>query len=100
MKSVGVMIWDPATGKQTAKVQDPNAPLITKMAWRPDGTAIATGNVFGQLQLWDPATGKEIAALGKHERMVNAIVWRPDGKALATVGDDDTVRIWPVPAGK
>jgi WD40 repeat protein len=81
---------------------------VTGAAFRPDGTVLATTDIFGGTRLWDPATGLafggelkspwpdsleptvDLPALG----LRNA--FNADGTLLATTGVDGRAMVWSV----
>ena len=77
------------------------------IAFRPDGSTVATGHWDGSVRLWDAATGRSIATLIGHTSAVSSLAFSPDGGRLASTGDrmwhqgsgniiDGTVRVWDV----
>ena len=66
---------------------------VSRMAFSPDGTTIATGSHEGSVRLLDALTGAEI-----HRREVgspvNAVAFSPDGARLAAASADGFVRGW------
>jgi WD40 repeat protein len=85
-------VWDPATGEQLRALGD-QAEKTWSMAWRPDGTQVATGS-DRTVHIWDPRTGTAIHTLHGHRRAVTSTRWSPDGSLLATASADGTARIW------
>jgi WD40 repeat protein/tRNA A-37 threonylcarbamoyl transferase component Bud32 len=89
-----VRVWDATTGKQTQELGSHNW-VITAIAFRPDGQAIASASADGTVRIWDVGTGKPKVLLEPpHEGRVNTVAFSPDGKRLASGGRDWTVRIW------
>lgn len=70
------------------------------VAYSPDGTTLAAGNVRGDLKLWDVATGREKAVLRGHKGSVWRAAFSPDGKILASASYDGTVGLWDPAAGR
>jgi WD40 repeat protein len=80
-----------------------HARWVAGVAFRPDGTLLATGSHDGTIKLWDVATGKEVRTLTGHTREVTAVAFSPDGKVLAsgsTDAADNTLKLWEVDSGK
>ena len=81
---------------------DGHAAPVTDVAFRPDGTRLATASYDGTVLLWDvsgPGRPKPLTRL-HHRRLVNAVRWnpvRPD--VLATASADKTVAVWRTPDG-
>jgi eukaryotic-like serine/threonine-protein kinase len=67
-------------------------PLVS-VAWKPDGTQLATGSETGAIQLWQP-DGRPGLLLKGHSDRANSVAWSTDGSWLASGGRDNTVRIW------
>jgi len=66
--------------------------LVTALAWRPTGTAIAVGDADGRTQLWR-INGK---AADRRARLecgggVAALVWSPDGEMLVVASEDGNI---------
>ena len=82
------------------------------MAFRPNGTLLASGCGDGTVWLWNPATGQRTATLHATSSFrygVPEVAFSPDGTLLASADTDGTVRMWhpatgqpasaPIPAG-
>src|SRR6266849_3964 len=100
-----VVLWDTATGKETAVLKEHKYHLQT-MVFSPDGKTLATGygdgnSHNGQIKLWDVASGKEKKTLEGHpDGMIWSFAYSPDGKTLASASHDKTVKLWNVETGK
>ena len=74
----------------------PDAPkTISALAWKPDGTAIASA-CFGHVVVWDAATfaaQKEFP----YGNAIYALTWSPDNRWLVAGCHDNAVHLW-VPA--
>jgi WD40 repeat protein len=75
----------------------------TAVAFRPDGTWLATGDDGGGVQVWEVATGKLIRTLKIHDYNVTALAFHADGKRLAAAGERSgnpgTVKVWDAVSG-
>jgi eukaryotic-like serine/threonine-protein kinase len=95
-----IRLWDPATGQQTALLQEKVDPTNLErnplVYYSPDGSRLATasgsGSVLDDLdgvlgagasRLWDAITGKQIAVMGPWQEGVRSLAFRPDGKRVA-----------------
>ena len=76
-----------------AVVLEGHTEQLTSLAYRPDGSQLATGSEDHQVRLWDAATGRARATLD-HEDSVFALSYSPDGSRLATASKDGAVRLW------
>jgi WD40 repeat protein/serine/threonine protein kinase len=97
---IGVM--DLHTGKELWTTVAAKVPLITALAFSPDGKTLASGAGFADsdIHLWDVATGREIGKLAGHGSWVSYLIFSPDGKKLTSSSADQTIRIWDVDSQK
>jgi WD40 repeat protein len=66
------------------------------VAFRPDGTRIASGGLDTTVRLWDAETGKPIGdPLSGHMDAVSSVAFSPDGKRIVSGSADKTLRLWP-----
>ena len=81
------------------KPRTPVRPLISALAYRPDGKLLALGT-YKEVRLVDPATGKVAATLPGEAEDVRAVAFSGDGKLLAAAGGlparSGEVKIWDV----
>lgn len=116
----GGQLWDTASGQHVGEpmpgqtfVADGQASTYTvgTVAFSPDGTLVATGDVDGYIRLWDAASRKPIGqpiAAELDDTVtgggVIALAFSPDGTVLASAGMDGSVKLWNVatrsPAGR
>jgi WD40 repeat protein len=88
----GVWFWSP----------DPAAPAplrkydwkgsVLRLAWAPNGYAIAAGNQDSSVHFWFTDTGKDLEMTG-YPGKVRELAWDPTGRFLAT-GGSPVVTIW------
>jgi len=101
-------LWDAATGR----LADPpvriaasrsgsfHPPLISSVAFSPDGTLLAIGDIAGYVHMLRPPSAQPAreALLAVPERFgtgsVTSVAFSPDGRLLATAGSDGEVRLW------
>ena len=80
----------PASGPPAARsgktlvTLGPEAGLVVKLAWSPDGRQIAYGTSEGRVATIDAASGATIKTFPKHAREVAGIVWSSAGRTLVT----------------
>jgi WD40 repeat protein len=77
---------------------------IQKLAWSPDGKALAAGAVVGgsfpgpsAVKVFDPATGAEVLAEQAASAYVYSLTYSPDGRYLVEGWLEGHVRIWDGP---
>jgi WD40 repeat protein len=72
---------------------------VFSIAFSPDGTRFATGEIGGFLRLWDLASGQVLWGLKGHRSWVWSLAFSPDGDWLATATGDHVVGLWDVEQG-
>ncbi len=73
---------------------EPEAGLITSLAYRPYGDELAIG-AYQRALLRDPTGRLKLGrAIDAHIDWIRALAYSPDGALLATVGDDRALRFW------
>jgi len=91
-----VQLWDPATGKQVAKLTGPTD-WVLAVAFSPDGKLVAAGGHDGRLWLWETESGKKLfdvavqlpgAAKDAPAVVVYSLAFSPDSKKVAVGGSD------------
>ena len=74
---------------------------VCKLAFTPDGTVLASGDVNGTIHLWSLPAGRKIATFKPYISPVNELVFAPDGKTLASTNLHScfagTILLWNVP---
>jgi hypothetical protein len=73
---------------------------VTRVAFGPDGTRLASGDRGGTVRVWDAETGQETLILKGHTSTVTSVAFCPDGQRLASGDDDGTVRVWDAETGQ
>ncbi|WEH12200.1 NB-ARC domain-containing protein [Streptomyces sp. VNUA24] len=67
---------------------------VRTVAFKPDGTSLATVGEDGQMWLWDPNTAIPVASFGTDSiRGIRAAAYSPDGTVLATADDYRTLHL-------
>ena len=80
-----VRIWDPATGRETARI----AHNARSVAWSPDGARIASAGESGlEIRSWDPRDEGRLEPVLRQPGHVTSLSWSPDGRRLAAFSDD------------
>src|SRR5262249_25736645 len=62
------------------------SPVVTSLAFSPDGKRLAAGSADRLVRTWDAGTGEELLALKGHANGVTGVAFSPDGKHLAPAG--------------
>ncbi len=81
---------------------------IYTVAWRPDGSEVASGDAAGTIRLWNLATAHERLSLQGTDNQepswetttVQALHFSSDGSQLASVTADGTFRTWDANTGQ
>lgn len=93
-----VKVFDTTTGRELQTLGDGKS-FIWRVAFRPDGRAVAAARQDGTGVVWDLANGREVCSLHGHTNFVRGIVFSPDGDRLATSSYDKTIRLWDARTG-
>ncbi len=89
-----IRFWDPATGKEQHRIQEPEPWVAYLLAISPDGNVLAAGEMVPdpkvlvpQLRttLWDVATGKELRTI-QPEGIFTQLGFSSDGQTLVGLG--------------
>ncbi len=107
-----IQIWDVASGEAVQRLQggweDEAAQQdwlghqhqISALAFSPDGTYLASGDVAGNMWIWDLEDGEAAWETRGHLGSVADLSFEPDGNFLVSGGSDNMVRIWQIPGGR
>jgi WD40 repeat protein len=87
-----VQLWDLSTALALRAMKPVGA--ARTLAYAPDGTTLAVGQIDGTISLFAAATGHRLASSQGHEWAIFGIDISPDGRLLATASGDATVKIW------
>jgi WD40 repeat protein len=91
-----VKLWEVASGRELAcfPVGQRRVP-VTAMTLSPDGTLLATGQLYeAEVWLWDAPGGRPRRTLPEVAIAVRALAFSPDGGLLALARQDRTVDLW------
>ena len=88
-----VKIFDAITGEELLTLKG-HSNTNWGLAYRADGSRLATSGRDGTARIWDTKTGEMLVVLTGHTSSVDAVRFSPDGERLATGSADGTVRIW------
>lgn len=92
-------IWNVAGAQAKIALQQQTG-ILTSVAWRPDGLALALGSGDMGIYFWHwTDTGGDIPRLRGHHGEVTAVLFLPDGGPLVSSSQDGTMHLWDVDAG-
>jgi WD40 repeat protein/tRNA A-37 threonylcarbamoyl transferase component Bud32 len=91
--SADVTIFDPAEPNTNLKLAG-HAGQVNAVAWKPDGSALATASHDRVIKIWNAHTGQEIRSLHGHDDKITSLDWHPDGQLLVSAGHDHLIRLW------
>jgi WD40 repeat protein len=93
-------VWDPATGREVARLQGHERPVYWA-SLSADGRKAVTGSEDETARLWDADTGKQLAVLGGNDGAVSFAEFSPDGRLVVTATSQGReARLWQVATGK
>ncbi len=78
--------------KQVKESEPP--PIVSALAFHPDGNQIAAVGDDHSVKLWDIKNRRVLVILRGHEDWIHGVCYLKDGKLLATVGSDGRLFIW------
>lgn len=67
---------------------------VTKVAFHPKYSQLATSSEDGSIKIWDYETGECEYSLREHTGMVNYVSFHPLGEQLASCAKDMTIKLW------
>src|SRR5437868_9946691 len=74
----------PVPGLTLRQVLRGHTDTITRIAWSPDGSYLASPSRDKTIQIWDARTGACVHTLQGHTEVVWSVAWSPDGHRLAS----------------
>jgi WD40 repeat protein len=69
---------------------------ISRMAFSPDGSFLASGAYSGGIKVWNSKTGETVAKLDGHRNWISALAFSADSKQLISGSGDSSIRVWDV----
>lgn len=95
-----VLLWQLTAGTDQALTVARSLSLsghtnrVRCIAFRPDGSGLASGGDDGRVRLWRSSDGAAVGALRGHGDAVRSVAFGAHGQVLASAGDDTTIRLW------
>lgn len=73
---------------------------MTAIAFSPDGSLLAAGDVEYRIKLFDVKDAKTLQTLRDHGAVITSVAFSPDGSLLASAGKENVIRLWDVKTGQ
>jgi WD40 repeat protein/basic membrane lipoprotein Med (substrate-binding protein (PBP1-ABC) superfamily) len=86
-------------GKEVLRLHGHEAEIL-KIAFRRDGTLLATSAKDSQVKIWDADTGEMKWSFHGNTGGARYVDFSPDGKRLVTAGGDLQAKVWDVASGE
>lgn len=77
-----------------ARVFNGHSRRVTRLAFNPQGSLLASASADRSIRLWESNRGEERSRLEGHTSFVLSLAFSPDGSLLASGSADRTVRLW------
>ena len=85
-----VKVWDSATLKTVATLQDQSNSICRELRFAPAGNVLAT-SYGAKITLWDTASLNRVREISLGQFSVNNFAYSPDGKFLAVSADESPI---------
>ncbi len=79
---------------------DPDRAAVSAIAFSPDGSLLAAGDVEHRIKLFDVKNAKTLQTLRDHNAIITSVAFSPDGSRLASAAKENAIRIWDVKTGQ
>jgi hypothetical protein len=87
-------LWDAKVLSQKCSLEGSCG--VVCLAFSPDGSIVAGGDLGGSVGLWDVQSGQELVVMGGFRQPISAITFSPDGSLLAAGTYIGEVNTWNV----
>lgn len=77
-----------------------NTASISTVAYHPDGTIVAAGDLEAGLTTWNLETSSIIRTYQGHDENITALTFAADGRTMFTSSWDNSIREWDVASGR
>ena len=94
-----VLVWDTSTMSVVQTLRG-HSDFVTRVAFNPHETQIASACIDKSIRIWDLATGMTTQILTGHRDLVTDLCFSPDGRKLISSSLDASVHVWNVDDGK
>ncbi len=74
--------------------------FISRLAWSPDGSLLASASFDRTVKLWDTHGGELRYTLEGHALNIHSVAWAPHGRLLASGSWDKTIKVWDSDTGR
>lgn len=81
---------------RTRDDQQPVQPIITAIAYAPDGKTLAHADDTGAIHLQELPARKALGRWQAHQGTIHSLTWTPNGQQLVSASADRTVIVWDV----
>ncbi|WP_158633387.1 WD40 repeat domain-containing serine/threonine protein kinase [Tautonia sociabilis] len=92
-----IILFRPSDRRDGSTIADAHPEGVSRLAFAPDGSILASGGVDGRVRLWSlkGETLQPIASLGPASGPIRALGFLPDGSSLAASADGErAIRLW------
>lgn len=76
------------------RLTEEDYPVVTSLAFSPDGNLLASGGNGEFIRLWSADRGELLASLPGHTGNTQFLTFSPDGSILVSANSDKTIRLW------
>ena len=89
-----VLLWDVERDEVALRIDAHEGAPVHDLAFRHDGTRLATAGADGRLAVWDVATGKPLATVRATDGSLGCVEVTPDDRYVLTGDASGAVRVW------
>ena len=94
-----IQIRDAASLSLLRTLSTPTSGVIIALAWKADGSLLASGSTDRTITLWDVRSGVPQRTLSTHTEAITALAWQPHATRIASADEGGTVRLWDAETG-